>query len=199
MKSFIDNDLIGNAYYSRSRSRTRHHADQHPVRHLVLGMILLALCGSGFAEQTEDLHTQIDRDIWRPFKAAFEALDAQALNALYSDDCLRVTDRGIDRTGAFRSQNLARFDAMRAAETSIDLDFWLDERHTEGNRSYNVGFFRVRATAADGSITDSYGQFHILLARTDGRWLIVQDWDSSHIGGEPITAKVFERGATQLF
>ena len=39
------------------------------------------------------LHQEIDDQVWRPFKAAFESRDGAALNALYADSVLRVDTR----------------------------------------------------------------------------------------------------------
>ena len=59
--------------------------------------------------------------------------------------------------------------------------------------SYDVGFYRVGVTATSGQTDYFYGQFHIVLNKIDGHWKIVQDWDTSSIGGRPITAKDFDR------
>ncbi len=52
---------------------------------------------------------------------------------------------------------------------------------------------RVGVKAPSGATDYFYGQFHIVLNKIDGRWKIVQDWNTASIGGRPITASDFSR------
>lgn len=138
-------------------------------------------------------HAVIDREVWAVFHRAFETLDAERLNDLYADDALRATPEGLDTQGAFMGRNLERFAASRARGERVALDFWIDSRRTDATTSYEVGFYRVRITAVNGAELTTYGQFHIVLKRRDGQWKIVQDWDTTTIGGRPITSADFDR------
>ncbi len=141
----------------------------------------------------------IDRTLWRPFQQAFEAMDGAALNGLYADQVLRVTPDGIDTAGQFRKFNESRFEDNIAKGDHIALDFWFDSRHTNEDTSYEVGFFRLTTTAADGKTSSFYGQFHIVLKKQNGQWRIAQDWDTASIAGRPITAADFKRQAPAVF
>lgn len=178
------------------------------MKHLVLLIAVTILAAAALAGERqqgltgsalEAIHAEIDSTVWRAFQNAFEALDGNALNAVYAEDVLRITPEGVDTTGAFKLTNQTRFDANRDRGETISLDFWLDSRQTTEAFSYNVGFYRVGITNSDGNTNHFYGQFHIVLKRIDGSWKIVQDWDTNTIAGEPITAEHFNRRAPDRF
>lgn len=139
------------------------------------------------------IHQEIDRTVWKNFQQAFEQLDGTALNAVYADQVLRVTPAGIDTQNAFKQDNQTRFQTNISNGDRIKLDFWFDSRQTNATTSYDVGFYRVGITTPTGRTDHFYGQFHIVLNRIDGVWRIVQDWDTTSIGGRPITAEDFNR------
>ncbi|MEM7484349.1 MAG: hypothetical protein AAF348_04000 [Bacteroidota bacterium] len=143
----------------------------------------------GYSQTAENtIQDEIDREVWKPFKTAFETLDGEALNAIYADEVLRVTPQGIDTENAFKSGNLKRFQKSKADGMSITLDFWFDSRHTNESTSYEVGFYRIGFKDKAGTTNYSYGQFHIVLKKIESSWKITQDWDTTNINGKPITA-----------
>jgi ketosteroid isomerase-like protein len=144
-------------------------------------------------------HKEIDKTVWKAFQDAFQALDGKALNDLYAATVLRITTAGIDTQSAFREANVTRFTENIKNGDRIALDFWLDSRQTSNSISYDVGFYRVAMTTSAGETNTFYGQFHIVLRNIDGSWKIAQDWDTSSIGGKPITAEDFARKVPQQF
>lgn len=132
------------------------------------------------------IQKEIDKEVWKPFQKAFETLDGEALNATYAEEVLRVTPNGIDTENNFKAANLERFKQNMVDGVSIALDFWFDSRHTNATTSYEVGFYRISATDKVGSTSYSYGQFHIVLKKINGKWKITQDWDTTIINGDPI-------------
>ena len=145
-------------------------------------------------ENALSIQQEIDRTLWQPFRCAFEAMDGDALNALYAKRVLRVTPEGIDTKGAFKVFNTTRFEQTKREGGRVALDFWLDSRLTDAKTSYAVGFFRSGLIDSSGNRNDYYGQFHIVLRKQRGDWKIVQDWDTDTIGGRKIGAEDFARG-----
>ena len=155
---------------------------------------ILCLGCFGYAQtDTEKIQTEIDQNVWKPFKNAFETLDGEALNATYADAVLRVTPDGIDTENTFKSKNLERFKKSKKDAVSISLDFWFDSRHTNASTSYEVGFYRIGFTDKEGNTNFSHGQFHIVVKKIDGQWKITQDWDTSKINGQSITETDFAK------
>ena len=145
------------------------------------------------AQSVLEIHNEINTTVWRKFQTAFETMDAEALNNLYAKEVLRVTPNGIDTEELFKKANIERFKANKADNIRIGLDFWLDSRKTNAHTSYEVGYYRIRLEGEDATQL-VYGQFHIVLKKIDGKWKIVQDWDTDEINGQKITAADFEKG-----
>ena len=125
------------------------------------------ICSSIILTAQSDVKTiqnEIDKTVWKPFQKAFETLDADALNTIYADKVLRATPKGIDTNNAFKGKNIERFKTSKKNNVAVKLDFWFDSRRTNKNTSYEVGFYRIAATA-NGKISYSYGQFHIVLQK----------------------------------
>ncbi|WP_109299817.1 nuclear transport factor 2 family protein [Aquimarina sp. AU474] len=140
----------------------------------------------------DTIQKEIDQTVWKPFQTAFETLDAEALNNTYAANVLRVTPEKIDTKNVFKKGNIKRFMGMKEKGNAISLDFWFDDRKTNETTSYEVGFYRIGFTL-DGKTEYSYGQFHIVLQKIDGQWKITQDWDTTAIAGETITASHFKK------
>lgn len=164
--------------------------------------VLLSVCASllfatGLSAQSEaELQKEIDIQVWKPFHDAFEARDAQALNAIYAEEVLRVTPAGVDTKGRFKQLNIENY--SKASASKVALDFWFDSRQTSGDTSYEVGIFKI-GIPSGSSTTYIYGQFHIVIKKIAGSWKITQDWDSEKINGRPITEKDFARKAPLKF
>ena len=150
------------------------------------------------AQDALKIQQDIDNQVWRSFKKAFETLDAEGLNAIYADNVLRVTPNGIDTKNKFKEQNLERFNINKANGDRILLDFWFDSRHTNNDTSYEVGFYRIKFLNKSGE-SIVYGQFHIVLKKINRQWKIVQDWDTTIINGQEITAGDFEKHPPKTF
>jgi len=161
------------------------------MRKLTLLLTFFTLISS-LAQDVETIQNEIDQNLWKPFKTAFQTVDGPALNSLYADKVLRVTPNGIDTENKFKDSNLKRFEKNIETNTSVQLDFWFDSRHTNSTTSYEVGFYRMNLSNADGE-NIIYGQFHIVLEKIDGTWKITQDWDTTEINGTSISAVDFEK------
>lgn len=161
------------------------------MKYIFLFLIFIAFQSN--AQKTNlEIQKEIDKTVWKPFQKAFENSDAKALNATYAQHVIRVTPKGIDTENVFKKGNLERFAANLKNKTKISLDFWFDSRHTNETTSYEVGFYRIGFTS-ENTTTYSYGQFHIVLQKIDQQWKITQDWDTTTIAGETITASHFDR------
>ncbi|AXT60815.1 nuclear transport factor 2 family protein [Aquimarina sp. AD10] len=141
---------------------------------------------------TEVIQKEINNTVWKPFQKAFENLDGKALNATYATNVLRVTPEGIDTQNTFKKENLKRFAAIKEKQNSISLDFWFDDRKTNETTSYEIGFYRIEFVTG-GKTEYSYGQFHIVLKKINNKWKITQDWDTTTIAGETITAAHYKK------
>ncbi|MBW1295764.1 YybH family protein [Aquimarina litoralis] len=150
--------------------------------------------GMSITAQTnvEVIQQHIDKTVWAPFHKAYEERDADALNAIYATNVIRVTPNGIDTKDEFKRKNIENFKASKESKTQIKLDFWFDSRHTNEDTSYEVGFYKIGLTT-NGKTQHIYGQFHIVLQKIEGVWKITQDWDTTTINGHTISEEEFSK------
>ncbi|MDH7448037.1 hypothetical protein [Aquimarina sp. 2201CG14-23] len=139
-----------------------------------------------------EIQKNIDQTVWKPFQKAYEALNAESLNAIYADEVLRVTPEGIDAQNEFKRRNQESLKASKENKTQIKLDFWFDSRRTNEDTSYEVGFYKIGITA-NSETQYIYGQFHIVLKKIKGIWKITQDWDTTTINDKPIIEEDFNK------
>ena len=166
-----------------------------------LSSILIIFISLSMKAQTniEVLQNEIDKTVWIQFKTAFETINSDALNSIYADDVLRVTPDGIDTQNTFKLKNAERFKMLQQKSAKIKLDFWFENRQTNSETSYEVGYFRMRTTL-NKKTSVYYGQFHIVLKKINGNWKITQDWDTNSINGQTIGQDEFERkGQNKLY
>ena len=163
------------------------------MRHLFI--VLFLLTASSYSAQSDSLNTrtseEVNRTLWRSFKQAYDAKDADAFNALHSDDVMRISPWGIKIGEEYKASNKRSF-AMQP-ERLQSIDFAMEHRVYTLEEGYEVGFYRILYTVDDEVVHSSYARFHVRLRKEEGTWKIAQDWDIHHILGEEITAEQFEK------
>lgn len=132
----------------------------------------------------------IDRDVWEPFTAAYPALDIDMIADACSADLIHAG--GPARTVSTRDQHLAAFgdffDRVRAAGDALAIEFRFTERLLGEGVASERGVFRIDVRLADGSTRQSFGHFHVVLRREEGRWRIVTDYDAPGATAEEFAA-----------
>lgn len=161
------------------------------MRILAKFLILLLACGSTWAQDNDNsLEKEIDETIWKLFKQSYEARDWEAFNALHTDDVLRVHDGGIQKGLEYKDAIKSYYEAEDNRKTTID--FVMERRTYKGDIGYEVGFYRVIYEEEGKDDRMSYGRFHVVLKKIDGKWKIAQDWDSGTFNGRPIGPEDFD-------
>ena len=127
---------------------------------------------------------ELDREIWKPFVAAFAAGKAEDYFALHSDgfvrvmaDARRVEPREAWMTG---TRGMFRHFAERGIKPSITFRFM--ERLANGQSASERGIFEFTTTDAKGATRRAYGKFHVISRKEGGRWRILVDYDSNEGG-----------------
>lgn len=142
-----------------------------------------------------ELLEELNRDIWRAFRSAYAAGDAQAFLALHTADLIRAggPERsviGLDEYTAQTSQWFAWL-VERGAEASIDFRFV--ERIVSGELASERGIFRIEVVAPGEDQRVFYGRFHTFARKVHDRWRIAVDYDSD--GDGAVTDEMFLAGA----
>jgi uncharacterized protein (TIGR02246 family) len=138
---------------------------------------------------------ELNRDIWRPFRATYRAADPEAFLALYDPDLIRAGGPtkevyGFDRFAAGMTDWFA--DVSQRGD-SLDIEFRFTERIAAGELASERGCYRITAMLADGGDRVLHGRFHVFARKVDGRWRVVADYDTNDDGA--ITPEIFAAGA----
>lgn len=141
---------------------------------------MTAFCMIGFTQNAQE---EINNQIWKPFTEAWEANDGEAFNKIHSKDVWRINPGRLLVGDEYTSRNSERMDGVTKDRI---IEFSFETRTVNGNNSYEVGYYRVTDTS--GEEPKFYvGRFHVALKKIDGKWKIIQDWDTSKINGIEIT------------
>lgn len=160
-------------------------------------LLLIFLVNSGFVlsqnnSDNKAIEQEVNEQLWKPFKEAFESRDWKKFNDLHTDDVLRVSKwSGIRLGSEYKEANIRSFQKKEAPKRIID--FWFEHRIYGDNIGYEVGYYRIKSELPDKSIKMSYARFHIVMKRIDGKWKIAQDWDINNINGVTVTSEDFAK------
>ncbi len=130
------------------------------------------------------LLAELDRDIWRPFMAAYAARDAEAYFALHTATLVRVPAdmKTVQTPEQWRSSTRAMFQQMSERGEAAAIAFRFTERLVGAEAASERGVYEFTAKAASGSTQRFYGRFHTIARKQQGRWKLAVDYDSSEGG-----------------
>ncbi len=152
----------------------------------------LLLTAQEYVHDTK-IEQEINEQVWKPFKKAFESNDWKTFNDLHTDDVLRVSSWSGIKVGDEYKERVKR-SYQRPTQQKRTIDFWLEHRIYSATMGYEVGYYRVISEEPGKDRHISYSQFHVVLRKENGVWKIAQDWDSSLVNSQRITKEDFEKG-----
>ncbi len=160
-------------------------------------MLCILLTSMSLAQKYErqpEIEEEVNRQLWKPFKDAWEARDWKAFVALHTDDVVRINTWGGIRVGKEYTDGI-KASSQNKTDRKRTIDYWLEHRMYSGSMGYEVGYYRVVNRDPGKEPTEHYARFHIVLRKEEGRWKIAQDWDTSVINGIDVTAADFAKGS----
>lgn len=121
----------------------------------------------------------IDADVWRPFTAAYPALDAALALSTCSADYVHAggSQPAAQGRSEYAQAFQAFFDAVRTAGDAVEIEFRFTERLHGADVAFERGIFRIDVQPSDGEPRARYGRFAVFLRVEDGRWRILSDHD----------------------
>jgi uncharacterized protein (TIGR02246 family) len=144
------------------------------IRRIVasLAVLALALPLTASAQAAGDLHAQIEKAD-QAWQAAYNAGDAAAVAALYTEDAKVMAPGHETASGRAAIQDLFKEDLAQGAKNALTTS----EVLSGGDYAISIGGYVV--TAADGSHLD-HGTYMTVFKKVDGAWKIYRDtWKSS--------------------
>ena len=164
------------------------------MKHFIIASAFMLIVSGLYAQDSQQAATErlINNQVWKPFKRAWEARDAEAYFKVHTKDVLRITPRGILEGKAYRDDISRRY--ADKAPNKRTIDFWMEHRIYNEDTGYEVGYFRITSHKEDGQKDYYYGRFSILLRKENKQWKIAQDWDIDQVNGREITGDDFAKG-----
>ena len=152
---------------------------------------ILILLGTATTTFSQDLQTfnEINR-MWSQFCESFDSLDAQMFAEVHSKKLIRIP-------GGHRIMNLeayiegyeSYFHKTKDEKSTSSLDLRFFERIHNDSIASERGYYKSLKNQGQENERISYGQFHVLLAKENGIWKVLMDYDSNE--GKTITEEHF--------
>lgn len=148
--------------------------------------------------QEAEIQKEVDEQVWKPFVKAYSSFDATTFNSLHSEDVIRANAWGVRVGKAYLESNIKNFQKGKERGDKRSISFWFEHRKYSGDVGYEVGYYEVKAIRK-GEEKKYYARFHIVLRKIDGKWKIVQDWDTSKINGVDVTQADYLKKEPEIF
>lgn len=144
--------------------------------HLAIALCLLAAARAGAAQAPATTSTpELDRAIWSVLVATVANDDIAGMGAVYFPIAVLVSPTGttaikdtLERWG--RDMAAAKAKGNRAA-----VEFRFTQRLDNATTAFDAGLFKYTVIEKSGASSSKYYPFEILLAKTNGKWLILME------------------------
>ena len=136
--------------------------------------------------------TEINADVWLPFREAYRAGDHAGFLVFHHPDLVRVEvstgwlgtlDDYAARVGRQFAHGAERGDRF-------DIDFRFEHRIATPDLAFEQGVYRVTITPTDGVALVVHGRFRCLVRRTAAGWRLAVDQDDDE--GGTVDADAFD-------
>ncbi len=147
----------------------------------VLVIIIFLFSNFTFA-QNEAILKAIDRDVWYPFMESYAAQDAYAFMAIHTEDVIRISRDGkriqVGEEYAESMQRNTKNNKEKQRQRTIEFSFL--ERIAREDIAFEVGYYKVISHEPGKKPKTYIGKFQVILKKTDGKWKIFVDSDTSN-------------------
>lgn len=145
--------------------------------------------------QPRSLLTELNRDIWTPYTAAFNTQEPEKYLGLLAPDFVRIEgDQLVIRPRAEYVARLRRsFDDWKDRDLRPEFEFRFTERIVRGSLASERGIYQFVLYDPEGNTERYFGTFHLLARKIDDAWKITVEYDSNEEGS--ITRTEFLRAA----
>lgn len=154
------------------------------MQHTLLSISLTLLFALPLKAQKDSIQRVINKEVWVPFIKAFNEGDTEAFLAVHSRDVSRVLDHTIWDYNEYAKHTRDGNVSMKKQKRTQQLELRFTRRVANGNRAYDVGYYKGTSTGADGKPRSYYGKFTVLLRKEEGAWKILMDQDSPEDASE---------------
>ena len=166
------------------------------MKKIAVLIAILLVFQLGFSQRYEhdaSIELEVNEQVWKPFKQAFEDRDWERFNALHTDDVMRISTWSGIRIGE-EYKNTIKESYQRVTQRKTFIDFRMEHRIYDEKVGFEVGYYRIIYEEPGKDRQFSYARFQVVLKKVEGVWKIAQDWDIDMINGVKVTKADFEKG-----
>ncbi|WP_422104198.1 YybH family protein [Winogradskyella sp.] len=166
---------------------------------ILIQLSFICLLNSSMAiSQKSSESALIDQQVWKPFIESYSTFDHEAFNDIHSDQLIRINSKELRDAEAYKAQNTNWFKRAKKEGYKQSIRFNFEKRIVTADMAFETGYYKIVITKPDGKVSDYFARFHVMLKKENGRWKIVQDWDSSTINGEKVTQEDFLKASGKV-
>lgn len=154
------------------------------MQRILLFISLPLLSALPLKAQKDSVQRVINKEVWIPFIRAFNEGDTEAFLAVHSKDVSRVLGSTIWDYNEYAQHTREGNAALKKKKQTQKLELRFTRRVVNGNRAYDVGYYKGTATDAEGRSRSYYGKFTVLLRKEEGGWKVLMDQDSPEDASE---------------
>ncbi len=131
-----------------------------------------------FAQSTQN---EINEQVWTPFIKAFSSGDTELFMSVHSKDLIRSgrESKEVLNWEQYYEQTKKGNENRAKRQTQLSIELRFTERIGNERQAIDVGVYKTSYTNKDGKVNSSYGRFHVVLRKENGKWKILVDTDSS--------------------
>ncbi|MFD0964667.1 YybH family protein [Pseudofulvibacter geojedonensis] len=145
---------------------------------ITFSVFFLITFSSSLAQTKNDLN-EINA-VWEQFYQAFNSLDASLMANIHSKKLIRIS--GGNRIKDYKTYidgYKKQFKKAREDKTTNKISLRFFERIANDSIASERGIYKLERKEVNKELKIFYGQFHVLLAKENGNWKIIMDYDSN--------------------
>ncbi len=153
-----------------------------------LFMLIYLSIGSVCLAQADSLQKEINEQVWKPFIKSFNEMDTEAFMAVHSKEMSRVSQdsKSIYGFEKYYQENKYWNDRSKSEGRKHKIELRFTQRIAGNDRGFEVGYYKTTSIQPNGDSRSSYGEFHVLLRKENGKWKILMDADANEKTNETI-------------
>lgn len=156
----------------------------HAMIRKILLVAIITLINVAAHAQTDQ--QTIDIQVWKPFTKAIMTQDVETFIQLHSKDVIRVErdSKQVFNYDQYKAAMEKSWPGWKRSMARDGLTYTFElrflERISNGEQTFEVGYFKNETVNAKGEKQLSFGQFHVALRKENGTWKILVDSDSDN-------------------
>lgn len=145
----------------------------------IFGFVLLFVLP--FLDSAQNIQQEINEQVWLPFIQAFGDGNTDAFMGVHSKDLIRSgrESKEVLNWDQYYQETKQGNESRAKSKGRISIELRFTERIGNEKQAIDVGVYKTSYTRRDGTIGASYGRFHVVLRKENGKWKILVDTDSS--------------------